>query len=45
MEESVMESESAEPLGSTTQQGVSDAWETVTAALVREIYHWTQAAN
>uniref|UniRef100_A0A671XJ99 Anaphase-promoting complex subunit 2 n=1 Tax=Sparus aurata TaxID=8175 RepID=A0A671XJ99_SPAAU len=28
-----MESESAETSGSTTQQGVSDAWETVTAAL------------
>uniref|UniRef100_A0A671XJ25 Anaphase-promoting complex subunit 2 n=1 Tax=Sparus aurata TaxID=8175 RepID=A0A671XJ25_SPAAU len=32
MEETVMESESAETSGSTTQQGVSDAWETVTAA-------------
>ncbi|KAK2832959.1 hypothetical protein Q5P01_016848 [Channa striata] len=34
MEETVMESDSVENSGSAPQQGVGDAWETVTAALV-----------
>ncbi|XP_023256898.1 anaphase-promoting complex subunit 2 [Seriola lalandi dorsalis] len=34
MEETVMESDSAEISGSESQHGIADAWETVTAALV-----------
>lgn len=40
-----MDSESAETSGPASQLGVSDAWETVTAALVSRLYQWTQDAN
>uniref|UniRef100_A0A8C9XRB9 Anaphase-promoting complex subunit 2 n=1 Tax=Sander lucioperca TaxID=283035 RepID=A0A8C9XRB9_SANLU len=40
-----MESDSAEISGSAPQQGVADAWETVTSALVSGLYHWTHVAS